>query len=117
MPTKSSLILEATDETFASLVLNAEVPVLVEFWATWCPPCRMLEPVLAEIAAERAGELRVVKVNADVATETARDARVMAVPTVQVYSGGRLVHTHVGAVPKSRLLAALAPPLTQAGRL
>ncbi|WP_281356472.1 thioredoxin [Amycolatopsis anabasis] len=110
------MIIDATDEAFADLVLNAEGTVLVEFWATWCPPCRMLAPVLEEIATELADVLRVVKVDVDTETATARAAQVLAMPTLHVYVGGELVKTMTGAAPKARLLRELTPHLPQLAR-
>jgi len=96
-----------TDDTFAGEVLRHERPVLVEFWATWCPPCRMLDPVLAEIERERGDELTVRKINTDENPATARDHQVLAVPTMILFNNGRPIHTVVGAKPKARLLAEL----------
>lgn len=111
MPTATGAITDVTDQTFADQVLGSDVPVLVEFWAQWCSPCRMLRPVLAEIAVEYAGTLRVAKVNIDEQTGTARDAQVMAAPTMHVYVRGELVKRMVGATSKARLTEQLEPYL------
>jgi len=101
-----------TDDTFAREVLAHDKPVLVEFWARWCPPCRMLAPVLAEIERER-DDLAVRKVNADENPATARDHHVMSLPTLILFRCGEPVWTVVGARPKHRLLAELDDALGQ----
>ena len=93
-----------TETTFATEVLDHEGPVLVDFWAQWCGPCHMVEPVLAEIAGERA-DLRIVKVNADENAAVARDHQVMSLPTLLLFHRGRPVRAIVGARPKAKLLA------------
>ncbi|WUL19836.1 thioredoxin [Amycolatopsis sp. NBC_00355] len=96
-------VTDVTDATFAAEVLGGDVPVLVEFWATWCPPCRMIAPVLAELARERAGTLAVRKINSDENPEATRAYQVMSLPTMILFSGGEPVLTVVGAQPKARL--------------
>jgi thioredoxin 1 len=94
---------DVTDETFAAEVLQSEVPVLVDFWAEWCPPCHRLAPVLEELATEYAGRARIVKIDADANPQTIRTYGVMAMPTLSVFRNGELVSQHVGARPKSKL--------------
>ncbi|HEX2132142.1 MAG TPA: thioredoxin domain-containing protein [Actinophytocola sp.] len=101
-----------TDDTFDRDVRRHDTPVLVEFWATWCPSCRMLATVLAEIERERAGELAVRVINADENPATARDHHVLALPTMILFRGGEPIRTIVGAKSKTRLLADLDDALT-----
>ncbi len=93
-----------TDATFDAEVLQSETPVLVDFWAEWCGPCKMVAPVLEEIAAEHAGKITVAKINIDENPEVARQYRIMSIPTMSVFSGGEIVKTIVGAKPKTALL-------------
>ena len=97
-----------TDRSFAADVLQAEGPVLVDFWAEWCGPCRQVAPVLEEIAGEHADKLTVVKLNIDENPETARGYQVMSIPTMAVFSKGQIVKTIVGARPKAAILKELS---------
>ncbi|WP_326949772.1 thioredoxin [Amycolatopsis sp. NBC_01307] len=108
-------IAEVTDATFAAEVLGGDVPVLVEFWATWCPPCRMIAPVLAALARERAGKLSVCKINSDENPETTRAYQVMSLPTMILFRAGEPVLTVVGAQPKARLEERLDRALADQG--
>jgi thioredoxin 1 len=103
-------VIEVTDDTFGDLVLSASAgkPVLVDFWAQWCPPCHMLSPVLAEIAAELREELTVAKVNVDENQVIAQRYGILAMPTLSVFRDGAVISQVVGARPKRRLLAELS---------
>jgi thioredoxin 1 len=92
-----------TDATFSEEVLNSDKPVLVDFWAEWCGPCKMVGPVLEEIAAEH-DSLRVVKLNIDENPEVARKYGIMSIPTMSVFVGGEVAKSIVGAKPKAALL-------------
>ena len=99
-----------TDANFQAEVLESEQPVLVDFWAPWCGPCRVVAPVLEEIAGERQ-DLRIVKLNVDENQQTAARYGVMSIPTLIVFKNGEAAHTIVGALPKKRLVQELEPAL------
>lgn len=95
---------EVDDRTFDQEVLLSDTPVLVDFWAAWCPPCHQIAPVLEQIAKERTGKLRIVKMDYDANPVTPSNYRVMGLPTLILFAGGRPVASMVGARPKAALL-------------
>ncbi|HEY2213972.1 MAG TPA: thioredoxin [Acidimicrobiales bacterium] len=100
--------LELSAATFDEVVLTESVPVLVEFWAEWCPPCKVLGPILHSIADEYADRLRVYQINSDQQTELARRFDVMSVPTMLIFNEGTLVGRLVGSRSRARLLQELS---------
>ncbi|GAA2592800.1 thioredoxin [Actinomadura fulvescens] len=104
-------MIDLTSETFDERVLRGGTPVLVEFWAEWCPPCRMIAPILEEIDAEYGDRLTVAKLNGDDHPDIAQRYGVMGFPTLTLYRDGEVALQIVGARSKRRLLADLAPHL------
>ena len=102
---------EVTDGNFQAEVLEADKPVLVDFWAPWCGPCRVIAPSLEEIAEEK-DDLRIVKLNVDDNQATAARYDVMSIPTLILFKNGEPAHKIVGALPKSRLVKEIEPALT-----
>ncbi|WP_354641568.1 thioredoxin [Kitasatospora camelliae] len=100
--------IEVTDATFDAEVLKSDKPVLVDFWATWCGPCRQVAPILEEIAAEHGDRLTIAKLDVDANQQTAAEYNVISIPTLNVYQNGELVKTITGARPKAALLRELA---------
>jgi thioredoxin 1 len=96
-----------TDKTFADDVLGSDKPVLVDFWASWCGPCKQVAPVLEEIASEHE-QITIAKMDIDANPNTAREYQIMSIPTMILFSGGKPVKQIVGAKPKAALLADLA---------
>ncbi|MGB3482744.1 MAG: thioredoxin [Mycobacterium sp.] len=105
---ENSTTVTVSDDSFAEDVLKSSTPVLVDFWATWCGPCKMVAPVLEEIASEKAGQLTVAKIDVDANPETARDFQVVSIPTMILFQNGEAVKRIVGAKGKAALLRELA---------
>jgi thioredoxin 1 len=104
-------IIEVTDSNFQAEVIESDTPVLVDFWAPWCGPCRLVSPILEEINGERE-DLRVVKLNVDDNQQTAAAYGIMAIPTMLLFRNGAEAHRIQGAMPKKRIEAELEPALT-----
>lgn len=96
-----------TDATFESEVLKSEVPVLVDFYADWCGPCKMMAPVIDQLATEYEGKAKIGKLDVDASGATAQNYRVMSIPTILIFKNGQVVDTIVGAVPKNQVAAKL----------
>ena len=103
--------LHLDEKNFEAEVLNAQGPVLVDFWAEWCGPCKMIGPIIDQLASELQGKLKVGKVNVDEASALASQFSVMSIPTLLIFKNGQPVDQIVGAMPKDRLLAKLQPHL------
>jgi thioredoxin 1 len=106
-------VADVTDNNFQAEVIESDVPVLVDFWAPWCGPCRMVGPVVEEIAQERGDDLKVVKLNIDENQQTAVAYNVMSIPTLIVFRHGEVAKTVIGAYPKRRLDAEPEPTARQ----
>jgi thioredoxin 1 len=104
-------VTEVTDNNFQAEVIESEVPVLVDFWAPWCGPCRRVSPIVEEIATEKGEALKVVKLNIDDNQQTAMAFNVMSIPTLMVFKNGQQVKTVIGAYPKKKLEAEIDPVL------
>ncbi len=107
----SGMVTDVTDNNFQAEVIECDVPVLVDFWAPWCGPCRRVSPVVEEIAAERGEELKVVKLNIDENQETAVAFNVMSIPTLMLFRHGAVAKTVIGAYPKRKIEEELEPAL------
>jgi thioredoxin 1 len=101
---------EVTDSNFQAEVIESETAVLVDFWAPWCGPCRIVAPHLEELAGER-DDLRIVKLNTDDNPQTAAQYNVMSIPTLLLFKNGEVAHQIIGALPKNRLVQELEPAL------
>jgi len=104
MATETDL-LHVSDKNFAAEVLNSDLPVLVDFWATWCGPCRSISPLVEELAKDYTGRVRVAKLNVDENPGTPSQYGVRGIPTLILFKGGKIVDQIVGAVPKARLVS------------
>lgn len=103
--------IEVTDKTFDKVVLQASVPTIVDFWAVWCGPCKMIAPILEEISDEYEGKLQVVKLDVDHNNQTAMNYGVMSIPTLLLFNGGEAVERIIGFQPKEKLLSKITPHL------
>lgn len=105
----SDALIQVTDAGFESDVVNSEKPVVLDFWAPWCGPCRMMEPVLKELAEEYGDKIVVGKLNVDENPATAQKYEILSIPTLLVFNEGEVAKKLVGAMPKKRLIEELAP--------
>ena len=101
-----------SDSTFESDVLKSDTPVLTDFWATWCGPCRMIAPILEDLAGEMEGKLKIAKLDVDQNPATSMRYGVMSIPTLILFKNGKETERLVGAMPKERLLARIRPHLS-----
>jgi len=107
-----SKAIAVSDATFTEEVLNSDTPVLVDFWAAWCGPCRIIAPILDEIAEEKDGLLKIVKLNIDENQEMAGKLGISSIPTMVLYKNGEMVEKIIGAYPKPKILEKVEPHLS-----
>lgn len=103
---------QVSDQNFKSEVLESPTPVLVDFWAVWCGPCKMIAPIVEELAREYDGKLKIAKMDVDANPRTAMDFGIRSIPTLLIFKGGAVVEQIVGAIPKRQLVDKLTPHLS-----
>ncbi len=101
-----------TDDNFSDEVLSAELPVLVDFWATWCGPCRMVAPIVEELSSEYEGKAKVCKLDVDTAQKTAAEFGIRSIPTLLIFKEGKVADQLIGAVPKQQIAEKLDASLS-----
>ena len=107
-----SEIIALTDDNFSDEVLNAELPVLVDFWATWCGPCRMIAPIVEELSSEYEGKAKVCKLDVDTAQKTPAEFGIRSIPTLLIFKEGKVADQLIGAVPKQQITEKLDASLS-----